>query len=83
MNAIKRLLGIFWMALSPATVLFLVWQGSGKIGHATVITRSNIILQWSIILIIFTPICIGLLIFGFYSFKGEYDQLPKNSADID
>jgi len=82
MNAIKRFLGILWMALSPAIVIFLAWQALDKIGHASAATRSNVTLQWTIILIIFIPICIGLLIFGYYSLKGAYDHLPESSAEI-
>jgi hypothetical protein len=82
MNALKRLLGIVWMALSPAIVGFLIWQASDKINKASEITRSNVTLQWSIILLIFLPICIGLMIFGYYSVKGYYDHLPESSAEI-
>jgi hypothetical protein len=82
MNSIKKFLGIFWMLLSPTIVAFMAWQASDKISHATAATKSNVTLQWSIILIIFIPICIGLLIFGFYSLKGAYDHLPESSAEI-
>ena len=82
MNAIKKYLGIIWMLLSPAIVIFLAWQASDKISHASAATRSNVMLQWSIILIIFFPICIGLMIFGYYSLKGAYDHLPESSAEI-
>lgn len=30
-------------------------------------------LPWIIIISIFTPIAIGLMIFGWYAWKGEYD----------
>lgn len=82
MNAIKRLLGIVWILMAPATVGFLFWQAADKISKASEATKSNITLQWVIILIIFIPICIGLLIFGYYSFKGYYDHLPESSAEI-
>jgi ABC-type polysaccharide/polyol phosphate export permease len=82
MNALKKYLGIIWMLLSPAIVAFLIWQASEKIGHATEATKANVTLQWSIILIIFFPICIGLLIFGYYAFKGYYEHLPESSAEI-
>jgi hypothetical protein len=82
MNAIKKILGIVWMALAPAIVAFLAWQAAAKISHATEVTRANVILQWSIILLIFLPICVGLLIFGYYSFKGYYEHLPESSAEI-
>jgi len=82
MNAVKKYLGIIWMILSPAIVGFLIWQAADKIGKATAATKANVTLQWSIILIIFFPICIGLLIFGYYAFKGAYDHLPESSAEI-
>ena len=82
MNAIKKYLGIIWMALSPAIVGFLFWQASEKIGKATEATKANITLQWSIIQINYIPICIGLLIFGYYAFKDAYDHLPESSAEI-
>ena len=82
MNSLKKYLGIVWMILAPAIIIFLFSQAADKIGKATAITRSNITLQWSIILIIFLPICVGFLIFGYYALKGYYDHLPENSAEI-
>jgi len=82
MNAIKKYLGIIWMLLSPAIIIFLFWQAADKIGMATEATKANITLQWSIILIIFFPICIGLMIFGYYAVKGYYEHLPESSAEI-
>ncbi len=82
MNTLKRMLGFVWMLLSPVIVGYLFWQAADKIGKATAATKSNVSLQWSIILIIFIPICIGLLIFGYYSVKGEYDHLPETSAEV-
>jgi hypothetical protein len=82
MNALKKYLGIIWIVLSPAIVGFLIWQAMEKIGGASAATKANVTLQWSIILIIFFPICIGLLIFGYYAFQDAYDHLPESSAEI-
>jgi hypothetical protein len=82
MNAIKKYLGVIWMLLSPAVIIFLFWQAADKISMASEATKANITLQWSIILIIFFPICIGLLIFGYYAVKGYYEHLPESSAEI-
>jgi hypothetical protein len=80
MNRLKRILGIFWIILAPVIILFLFFQAIEKIGLATEgIARTNTTLQWSIIILIFIPICAGLMIFGYYGFKGEYDQLPGES----
>ena len=83
MNTIKQILGLVWMFLAPAIIWFLASQAIQKIAGATTLTRSNVTLQWVIILTIFTPICIGFFIFGFYAFKGEYDQLPVSSKDLE
>jgi ABC-type transport system involved in cytochrome c biogenesis permease component len=82
MNIIKRILGVVWMLLSPSLIYFLATQAISKIGAATEATKANVTLQWAIILIIFTPICIGFFIFGYYAVKGEYDHLPESSADL-
>jgi hypothetical protein len=83
MNTIKKLLGYVWMLIAPCIILFLVYEAYDKISNAPVITQSNVILQWVIILLIFTPICVGFFIFGSYASKGEYDNLPAASSEID
>jgi len=82
MNTIKKILGLVWMILSPSIIYFLATQASAKIGAATEATKANVTLQWAIILIIFTPICVGFFIFGYYAIKGEYDHLPERSEDL-
>lgn len=78
MNALKKILGIVWMALGPLAMAFLFMQAIDKVGLAhSDIERTNTILQWGIILFIFLPISIGLMIFGFYAWKGEYEQLEN------
>lgn len=82
MNTIKKLLGYLWMALAPIIIAFLVYEAVEKIGNATAVLRSNVILQWSIILLIFTPIGIGFFIFGWYASKDEYAHLPTSSNEL-
>ncbi|TAD84620.1 MAG: hypothetical protein EAY75_12725 [Bacteroidetes bacterium] len=83
MNTIKKMLGIVWMLMAPALVIFMFWQALEKIGVASAATKANTTLQWSIILLIFTPICIGFFIFGRYAWSNEYDHLPESSKEID
>jgi heme/copper-type cytochrome/quinol oxidase subunit 2 len=82
MNTVKKYLGIIWMLLAPLLVGFMVWQAADKIGSAAAAAKSNIALQWIIILFIFIPICIGLFVFGYYCLKGDYNHLPESSAEI-
>lgn len=81
MNAIKKILGLIWMALGPVAIVFLASQAYEKTMLAPAgAERSNTALQWGIILFIFIPICAGLVIFGYYALKGEYDRLPADSG---
>ncbi len=83
MNTLKKLLGFVWIALGPVIILFLIMQAIEKIAAAAVgIARTNTTLQWSIIILIFIPICAGLMIFGYYGIKGEYERLPESSDDL-
>ncbi|MCE7063688.1 DUF6814 family protein [Dyadobacter sp. CY326] len=83
MNDLKKFLGIIWMLLGPVIIIFLIMQASEKIALATEgIARTNTTLQWSIIILVFIPICAGLVIFGFYGWKGEYDKLPSSSSEL-
>lgn len=83
MNSLKKLLGFVWIALGPIIILFLIMQAIEKIAAASEgIARTNTTLQWAIIILIFIPICAGLMIFGYYSFKGEYDHLPESSDEL-
>ena len=73
MNQLKRILGIVWLVLGPVLIFILVKSavhnisanGKGDISKP---------LPWIIIITIFMPIAIGFMIFGWYSFKGEYDK---------
>jgi len=80
MNQLKRLMGIFWMIIAPAVILLLVLGAVHNIGAGT--KDINRPVPWAIIIGIFTPIAIGLMIFGYYSLKGEYDKLPESSEEL-
>lgn len=82
MNNLKKILGYVWMLLSPAIICFLVYEATVKIELATSVTKSNVILQWAIILLIFTPICIGFFLFGKYAAADEYAHSPSSSNEI-
>lgn len=81
MNAVKRILGIIWLLLAPVVIYFLV---SGAITHIDPAGKKDINnpIIWVIIIAIFTPIAIGLMIFGWYAFRGEYDHLPESSMEL-
>lgn len=83
MNNIKKILGFVWMVLAPAIICFLVYEAFAKIGNAKPTEKANTILQWVIILIIFTPISIGFFLFGKYAASNEYAHLPESSEELE
>ena len=82
MNAVKKYLGIIWLVLGPALIFFLVYGAIQNIDPAGKKDINNPII-WIIIIAIFTPVAIGLIIFGWYALKGEYDHLPESSAEVE
>jgi len=81
MNKLKRALGIIWLLLAPAVIFFLVDRAIVHIDPAGKKDINNPVI-WIIIIGIFTPIAIGLMIFGWYAIKGEYDHLPESSEEL-
>ncbi len=73
MNQVKRFLGLLWMLIGPIVFILLVISAIQNINSSGKGDISNPI-PWIIILAIFAPIAIGLTIFGWYSWKGEYDD---------
>jgi NhaP-type Na+/H+ or K+/H+ antiporter len=82
MNTLKKILGIVWMILAPVIICFLIYEAFVKIDLSKPAEKANTILQWVIILLIFTPISIGLFIFGHYATKDEYAVLPESSSEL-
>ena len=69
------------MILAPAVIYLLV---SGAVHNIDPVGTKDINkpIPWIIIITIFTPIAIGLMIFGYYCVKGEYSHLPESSDEL-
>jgi hypothetical protein len=76
MNSLKKYLGIVWMLLGPGAIAFLVWQASQKLSTPKATTDEWV--QWGIIIFIFTPVAIGMVIFGWYAWQKEYDHMEED-----
>lgn len=78
---IKKSLGFLWLILGPLLIYFLV---SGAIDNINPNGTKDINkpIPWVIIITIFAPIAVGLMIFGYYAIKGEYNHLPENSSAV-
>ena len=79
MNTIKRIAGVLWVILGPLAIYYLVKTAIGEINKKPVIDTK---IQWAVFIIVFIPIAMGIMIFGYYAIKGEYDHLPESSAEI-
>jgi len=80
MNKFKRYLGVLWMIIGPAAIYYLIKTASEEIAKNPVI---NTKMQWIVFVVIFIPIAIGIMIFGWFALKGEYDHLPESSAEVE
>lgn len=80
MNALKRYTGFLWIILGPLAISYLVITAMSEIEKKPVIDTR---IQWAVFVIIFIPIAIGMVIFGWYALKGEYDHLPESSAEVE
>ena len=81
MSAFKRWLGIILLLLAPLIIYTLIDGAIANIDPAGKKDINNPII-WIIIITIFTPIAIGLMIFGWYAFRGEYDRIPRSSKEL-
>lgn len=81
MEKIKRLMGIVWIAMGPLAILFLVRTAISEFEKKPVI---DTVIQWGVFVVVFIPIAIGLMIFGYFAFKGDYHfPLPIDSSHLE
>ncbi len=73
MNPVKKYLGLVWIMVAIAAFGLLVQAAviHIKAGGSLDINKP---MPWIIIITIFTPIVIGLALFGWYAFKEEYNS---------
>ena len=81
MNGFKRYFGLLFLFIAPFVIYELINGAIDNIDPAGKKDINNPVI-WVIIITIFTPIAIGLMIFGWYAFKGEYDELPSSSRNL-
>lgn len=80
MNNLKKYLGLLWMLIGPVAIAILFWSAILNIDTAGK-NDINKPLPWIIIISIFTPIAIGLCIFGWYAWKDEYTSPQPSPAE--
>mgnify|MGYP000865790593 CR=1 FL=1 len=82
MDSLKKTLGWLWLIAGPAFIIFLI---KGAIDNIDLNGKKEINdpVIWIIILLIFLPIAMGFVVFGWYAIKGEYNRLPASSEEIE
>ena len=81
MNSVKKILGYLWILIGIASIVILI---VGAIQNIDLHGKADINkpIPWIIIITIFTPVAIGLVIFGYYAIRDEYKKLPSSSEDL-
>lgn len=72
MQKLKRFLGIIWMIVAVAAIVFLFYGAVTNINAAKGDVGKP--LPWVIVIAVFTPVAVGLFVFGWYALRGEYDS---------
>jgi len=80
MNSIKRFAGVIWILLGPLAIYYLITTAISEIQKKPVIDTK---IQWIVFVVIFIPIAIGMMIFGWLALQGEYDHLPESSVEVE
>ncbi|HYE54845.1 MAG TPA: hypothetical protein VD996_08385 [Chitinophagaceae bacterium] len=81
MKMFKKIVGLLCLVAGPLVALVLVVGAVKNIDPAGTTDISKPV-PWIIIIAIFTPISVGLSVFGWYAWKGEYDRLPERSEEL-
>jgi hypothetical protein len=79
MNQLKRFAGIIWILLGPVAIYYMIRTASDEIAKKPVLDTK---IQWGVFIVVFIPIAIGMVIFGWYALKGEYNHLPESSDEL-
>ena len=82
MAAFRRYFGLLLLIIAPLVIYELIYGAVMHIDAAGKKDINNPVI-WILIIAIFTPKAIGLFIFGWYAFRGEYDKVPKSSVELE
>lgn len=74
MNTLKKSLGIIWILLGPAAIIYMLYRAIYEMRTISGPQATETNLFWIIIITIFIPIAVGFVIFGWYAIRGEYQK---------
>ena len=67
------------MALGPVACFYLIKTALHEVLIKPTIDTK---IQWGVFVGVFIPIAIGIMLFGYYALRGEYDHLPQSSDEL-
>lgn len=71
MNTLKKYLGIIWILMGVTSLILLIREA---ILRVLANPTQSVYLPWMIITIIFIPIALGFILFGWFAFKKEFNS---------
>jgi len=71
MNKVKKYLGLVWIFIGIVSMILLLREAVTKISENP---SHNVYLPWVIIIIIFIPIVLGFILFGWFAYKNEFNS---------
>jgi len=72
MDGIRKIFGFLWMAGAVLLAVSLPYFAIRRLSSAAASQEDYVF--WIVIVTIFIPIIIGFLLFGYYAFRGEYND---------
>ena len=78
MDSLRKFFGFIWMVAAAALAVALPYFAVSRLSSPDASQEDYVF--WIVIVTIFIPIIIGFVLFGYYAFKGEYND--NRSPDI-
>jgi hypothetical protein len=75
MDSLRKVFGFIWMAGALALAVSLPYFAISRLSSPDATQEDYVF--WIVIVTIFIPIIIGFVLFGYYAFKGEYNDIQS------
>ena len=72
MDSIRKVFGFLWMAGAVLLAVSLPYFAIRRLSSTDASQEDYVF--WIVIVTIFIPIIVGFLLFGYYAFRGEYND---------
>lgn len=70
MNALRKYFGIVWLLGGLSLAVYLIAQAVAALSAEGAGAEDYVF--WIVIVLIFIPIVVGFILFGYYAYTGEY-----------